>query len=202
MKKIIEKWYLSLILIPIIVNLITARLNVKDFFDNWELTIISVLIILGVILIYEIYSLRKIVISLSYIPKPRDKRIINELLTDLDIEDFENSIYKQNSWYGYTQISIKKGILFTEKAKSINYLTSDLVLNDLLKTLSDSIYDFNDYASSKLYSEGEFYRLAKENEHNLNISNEAYPIMNNKATKSFQNLQILLKYVRERNYLE
>ena len=66
----------------------------KDFFDNWELTIISVLIILGVILIYEIYSLRKIVISLSYIPKPRDKRIINELLTDLDIEDFENSIYK------------------------------------------------------------------------------------------------------------
>ena len=81
MKKIIEKWYLSLILIPIIVNLITARLNVKDFFDNWELTIISVLIILGVILIYEIYSLRKIVISLSYIPKPRDKRIINELLT-------------------------------------------------------------------------------------------------------------------------
>ena len=52
MKKIIEKWYLSLILIPIIVNLITARLNVKDFFDNWELTIISVLIILGVILIY------------------------------------------------------------------------------------------------------------------------------------------------------
>ena len=40
-------------------------------------------------------------------------------------------------------------------------------MNELLKVLSDSIYDFNEYAGVKLYSEGEFYKPAKENEHNL-----------------------------------
>ncbi|WP_159258785.1 hypothetical protein [Tenacibaculum maritimum] len=202
MTKIIERWYFSLILIPIIINLITANLSSSDFLNNWKLTLIGVLIILCLILLYELSNYKKTIKLLKSKPKERDKRIVKELIETLDIIDFEKSIYEQNSWYGYPQKPIRKTIAFTEKAQSINYKTSDNKLNKLIIVLSDSIYDFNEYAGIKLYSEGEFYKPAKENEHNLKITEEATPIMNSMTTKSFENLQNLLKYLRERDYLE
>ncbi|MBQ0769333.1 MAG: hypothetical protein KBT58_08580 [Bizionia sp.] len=166
------------------------------------MTSIGVISILCLILLYELSTHKKIIKTLKSKPKKRDLRIVKELIETLDITAFESSIFEQNSWYGYAQKPIRKTIAFTEKAQSINYRTSDNELNKLIIILSDSIYDFNEYAGLKLYSEGEFYRPAKENEYNLKTTEEATPIMNNMTTKSFENLQNLLKYLRERDYLE
>lgn len=202
MTKILEKWYFSLILIPIIINIITVDLMLSDFLNNWKLTLIGVLVILCSILLYELYNSKNLIKELSSKPKDRDRRIVKELLEILDVQEFEKSIYSQNSWYGYTQKSIRKTIAFSEKSESLDYKTSDNDLNKLIADLANSIFDFNEYASTKLYSEGEFYKPAKENEHNLKITEEATPIMNNMTTKAFENLQVLLKYLRKRDYLE
>lgn len=201
MSRILEKWYFSLIIIPIIINLITVDLNLSDFINNWKVTLIGILTILCLILIYELSISKSLIKDLITKPKERDKRVIKELLDTLDIIDFEESIYKQNSWYGYSQEAIKKSILFTEKAESISFKTSDETLNNLITKLSNSIFDFNAYASTKLFYEGESYKPAKENEYNLRMTEEATPIMNKMTTLSFENLKELLKYLRERDYL-
>lgn len=201
MTKILNKWYFSLIIIPIIINVITADFKASNFIDNWKLTIIGILVISTFILIYELSQAKRIIRELKSIPDIRDKRIANELISILDVSDFEENVYRQNSWYGYSQRAIKKTIEFSEKAFSEEYKTSDEKLNKLFKKLAKSLYDFNNYAETKLYSEGNSYNPAKENEHNLKITEEATPIMNQMTTDAFYDLQNLLQYLRKRKYL-
>lgn len=201
MTKILNKWYFSLVLIPIIINVITAEFKLSNFVDNWKLTIVGILLVTCLILFYELYVAKRKIEDLKSIPDTRDKRITNELISTLDISDFEENVYKQNSWYGYSQRAINKTIKFSEKALSEEYKTSDKKLNKLLEKLAQTLYDFNEYAGTKLYNEGNSYNPAKENEHNLKITEEATPIMNQMTTDAFVDLQKLLEYLRKRKYL-
>lgn len=201
MKKIFNKWYFSFILIPIIINLITAEFEASNFINNWELTIIGILLIYSFISFYELSRAKTVIKELKSIPNARDKRIVNELISTLDVVDFEENVYKQNSWYGYPQRAIRKTLNFSEKAFSEEYKTSDEKLNELIQNFAQLLYNFNSYAGSKLFNEGNFYIPAKENEHNLKIAEEATPIMNQMTKNAFANLQELLKYLRRKRYL-
>jgi hypothetical protein len=201
MSKILNKWYFSLILIPIIINLVTADFALTDFYENWKITVIGILVITCLILSFEQLQLKKTIKVLISNPNERDKRVVKELIEIIDIPDFEESVYKQNSWYGYSQRAIHKTMEFSKKALSEESKTSDEKLNKLIKILADTLYDFNAYAGVKLYSEGNSYNPAKENEYNIKITEEATPIMNEMTTKAYLELQKLMKYLRSHNYL-
>ena len=139
--------------------------------------------------------------ELELLPDNRDIRISNELLSVLGISDFEENIYKQDSWYGYSQGSIKKSIRFCELAFAEQNQTSDDNLNGLIRELAISLSEFHAYSSKKLFNEGLWYKLAKENEHNLKVSKAAAPIMNKMTSKGYKNLQNLCNYMRKRKYM-
>lgn len=202
MDKILERWYFSLILVPIAINIITANTALSDFYAKWEITIIGILGITCIILCLELLKSRSQMRSLKAAPNPRDKRIVQELIQTIDVATFEKFIYEQDSWYGYSQSAIKKTTDFTDKALSEEYKTSNEKINELVEQLANTIYDFNSYAGTKLYSEGNRYKPAKENEYNLKITEEATPIMNKQTTRAYNELKELLKYARKNRYLD
>lgn len=114
MKKIVEKWYLSLFIIPIILTYLTSYFSLPDIFKNWQYSIIVSLVLLVSILMYELRSLKKQLNT--FVPKKSDKKIIQKLLKELDLDSFHEEIFEQNSWYGYKKEAISKSISFTYKA--------------------------------------------------------------------------------------
>ena len=59
MKKILDKWYLSVFIIPIVLTYLTNYVGLPLIFANWEYSIIASITILIGILLYEIITLKR-----------------------------------------------------------------------------------------------------------------------------------------------
>ncbi|MDC6387686.1 hypothetical protein PP182_03270 [Maribacter sp. PR1] len=106
MRKILDKWYLSVFIIPIILTYLTNYFELPIIFQNWKNSIITSLVILLGILVYEIITLTKRVKELEEKPKKSDKKIIKELLNTLNIDKFHEDIVRQDAWNGYQREDI------------------------------------------------------------------------------------------------
>ncbi len=199
MKKIFEKWYVGIVLLPIIINLVTAKLDLPILLQNWNFTIIGTLIITNFIAIYEYRILWKDNKNLNLIPKESDKEIIKNLLDTLDIISFQNKISEQGSWYGYNQKAMQRTFDFCEKARLIKYKTADKKLNNYIQKLRLSLDEFHDKASRILYSDNDIsYTPDKRNEVEIEKTKKAYPDVDKKSGESFKILTELLEYLKER----
>ncbi|SIR26771.1 hypothetical protein [Maribacter ulvicola] len=203
MKKVLDRWYIGLILLPIIMNLTTAKLDLPILLKNWNFTIIGTLIITNFIAIYEFIILKKENKRLNSIPKESDKKIIKNLLKTLDVISFQDKISEQSSWYGYEKTAMQNTFDFCEKARLINYKTADEKLNNYIQELRLSLDEFHEKASRILYSDNNTsYTPDKRNEVEVKKTKEAYPEVDKKSIESFKILSELLKYLKENNYLE
>ncbi|WP_127138002.1 hypothetical protein [Flagellimonas oceanensis] len=119
MSKMLNKWYLSMFIIPIVLTYLTTYIKLPDIFSNWEYSIIASLTILSGILFYEIITLKRELTRLSEKPKKSDKKIVRELLETLNIDKFHEDIVRQDAWNGYHREDIYRIIEFQEKAKLI-----------------------------------------------------------------------------------
>ena len=136
-------------------------------------------------------------------PKDSDKKIINDLLSTLDINQFQNEIVEQNCWYGYRKDSIKKISEFCEKTKLLNNKTADETLNNLLIDLSDSLEKFNYLASKVLYSDTEdYYTFNKGNPIEYDKAKNECPKVNEQSERSFKILKEMIDYLKTKNYFE
>ena len=202
MDKLLNKWYFGIVVIPILINLLTSKIGLPDLFREWDLTLISSLTFLTVILSTEYYILWKKHEEVLSKPKTSDKRIIRRLLNSLDVDMFQIEIKEQDSWDGYSKEAVRKTIAFSEEAGLISNQTSDKKLNSLVFNLKEAIDNFNRYSSTKLYSDHEhFYTPAKENERLRKEALEVCPIMNKKAKYAFEQLELLQDYLNKKNYL-
>lgn len=203
MEKIINKWYFGLIAIPILINLLTNTIGLPDLFKQWTTTLIATLTFLTIVLATELILLSKKLREVEFKPKESDKKIIQKLLTTLDIDMFHEDIKDQDSWYGYKKEAIGKVIDFAQDAGLISNRTSDLKLNKLLLDLKNALDDFNSYSSTQLYGNGDdWYSPSKDTDFNVERAKTAQPIMNSKAEFAFTKLTLLLDYLKHKNYLE
>ena len=101
MRKILEKWYLSMFIIPIIVTYLTNFIKLPIIFANWEYSIMASMTILIGILLYELNTLSNILKIEREKPKKADKKIVRELLETLNIDKFHEEIVRQDAWNGY-----------------------------------------------------------------------------------------------------
>lgn len=203
MDKLLNKWYFGIIAIPILINLLTNSIGLPDLFKEWTTTVIATLSFLTIILLTELILLSRKMREIEFKPKERDKKIIRNLLTTLDIDTFHEDIKNQDSWYGYKREAIGKTIDFTQGAGLISNKTSDKKLNNLLFDLKNAIEDFNSYSSTQLYGNGDdWYSPPKDTDFNVEKAKNAQPIMNAKANTAFEKLTILLDYLKYKNYLE
>lgn len=203
MDKLLNKWYFGLIVIPILINLLTNSIGLPDLYKDWNITVITTLSFLIIILSTELIFLSRKVREITFKPKNSDKRIIKKLLTTLDVDAFHEDIKDQDSWYGYKQEAIGKTIDFVQEAELISNRTSDKKLNMLILELKDAIHDFNSYSSKQLYRNGtSWYSPDKNTDFNIEKAKKAQPIMNSKANFAFIKLTHLLDYLKYKNYLE
>ncbi|MGB1231237.1 MAG: hypothetical protein ACPG5M_03245 [Winogradskyella sp.] len=202
MKKISDKWYIGLIILPILINLITVKLDFPTLLKNWNFTIIGTLLIINFIVIYELNKLKKECKRLNTIPKESDKLIIKDLLDTLDITLFQDKIYEQSSWYGYEKNALQRTFDFCNKTRLIKYRTANKDLNNYIQSLRISLEEFHDQASTILYSDNHMYSPYKVCEVEVKKVREVYPEIDKKSAKSFEILTELLEYLKERNYLD
>jgi len=203
MKRFLEKWYMGLIILPILVNILTASLNLQTLLNNWNYTIIGTLIISNLITIYEYKRIKNENIKIKITPKKNDKRIINELLNILDPDTFQDKIAEQSCWYGYEKKAMKKVFGFCEKSRLITYKTNDSRLNKLIQSLRENLENFTEQSSKILYSDNDYsYTIDKTREHEVKRAKEVYPKIDEKTKESLRILEILLDYAKQKDYLE
>lgn len=203
MRKILEKWYVSLFILPIVLSYLTDYINLPIIFSNKEYSIIISLSIIIGILIYEVVVLNKRIKSFEEKPKKVDKKIINELLEILDIDKFHEEIVLQNAWYGYHRDDIHRIIEFQEKSKLIGYKTSNQTVNNLINNFVSALDEFTDYSSVRVSEKGDWLIPFKDNidkETREKIKQETDK-MNDLTKKSFIELENLMKYLKEKDYL-
>ncbi|MGE6352920.1 hypothetical protein ACQKCJ_03470 [Flavobacterium sp. NPDC079362] len=200
MKRILEKWYLSIFVIPIVLTYLTSYFSLPDIFKNWQYSIIVSLVLLVSILLYELRNLKN---ELNvFVPKKSDKKIIQKLLKELDLDSFHEDIYEQNSWYGYKKEAISKSISFIYKARLIKNRVTDNGLQVLISNFTEKLNKFHEYSSIHLYGGDNYFIPNKDNlSENRSIVEQETKEMNRLAKESFFELEKLMKYAKNNEYL-
>lgn len=204
MKKIIDRWYISLVLLPLIINYFTDFFKISGAFSitNLWLLFLAIILFIGFMEYYKLYSELK---YLKHIPKVNDKKIVRELLEKLDVMLFEEEISRKNSWYGYDSDAFFKTLDFVNDSRLLSYKTSDKRLNELINQFCDSLIVFHGYCSDKLFgskigrNELEF---AKESKESYEAAKTQSVEMNRLTSIAQRKLEKLLDYLRTFNYLE
>ncbi|SEO20460.1 hypothetical protein SAMN05444671_0696 [Flavobacterium sp. CF108] len=178
----------------------TSYFSLPDIFKNWQYSIIVSLLLLISILLYELRSLKK---ELNvFVPKKSDKKIIQKLLKELDLDSFHDDIYEQNSWYGFKKEAISKSISFIYKARLIKNKVTDKKLQILINNFTDKLNEFHEYSSVNLYGRDNYLVPNKDNlNENRNLVQQETKEMNRLAKESFVKLETLVEYAKNNEYL-
>lgn len=190
-----------MIFIPTLLTYLTTYFKLPDIFANWEYSIITSLVLIIAILFYELNRLNKRYKLLSKRPDKRDKKIIRELLDALDLDEFQEDIYRQDAWYGYRKEAIGKSLDFKENVRLIKNKTTDLELNRLLNNFTNELQKFHEYSSVRLFGGANYYIPNKDTEEVLEISKKQTETMNQMTAVCFEQLELLMTYLRKRKYL-
>jgi ferric iron reductase protein FhuF len=202
MKKLLEKWYFSLVIIPIIINLSTSMIRLPASFEDWHYTITAMLVVLVIILIFEKSNASKEIKNIKKTPKNSDKQIVKRLFEMLQIDTFQENFHEQDSWNGYKNSAMSGMFTFEEKALNLSHKTSDDKLNKLIEELHQSVKQFFSITSKVLYSNGGFYALDKNSDYNIKEAKEFAPKMNSQTDEVYLRLSALYDYAKQHNYLE
>lgn len=203
MRKILDKWYLSMFIIPIILTYLTNYIKLPIIFSNWEYSFIASMTILIGILLYELNSLSNQLKIVNEKPKKADKKIVRELLDTLNIDRFHEEIVRQDAWNGYFGEDIHRIIKFKEKAKLIGYKTSNEKVNTLINNFLSKLDDFTDYSSKRVYGRGDWLIPFKENPdiHPHEKIRKETENMNELTKKCFVELENLMEFLRDKEYV-
>lgn len=203
MSKILDKWYLSMFIIPIVLTYLTNYIELPIIFGNWKYSIIVSMIILIGILFYEITTLKRELTRLSEKPKKSDKKIVRELLETLNIDKFHEDIVRHDAWNGYHREDISRIIDFQEKAKLIGYKTSNEKVNILINNFLSKLDDFTDYSSKRVYGSGDWLIPFKDNPevHPREKIKKETEHMNELTKRCFVELEKLMEFLKNKEYV-
>jgi hypothetical protein len=195
-----RKWYLSIFIIPIVLTYLTSYFSLPDVFKNWQYSIIVSLVLLVSILMYELRNLKKQLNA--FVPQKSDKKIIQKLLKELDLDSFHEDIFEQNSWYGYKKEAIRKSISFTYKARLLKNRVTDSKLQTFINNFTEKLNDFHEYSSVNLYGGDHYFIPNKDNLKEFrSLVEQETKEMNRLAKESFIELEKLVEYTKNKLYL-
>ncbi|TJY37930.1 hypothetical protein [Pontimicrobium aquaticum] len=201
MSRIINRWYIGLIFIPVIITYSTNYFKLPDILANWKDSLIATLTIIISILVYELYRLNKKHLLLKLEPNKRDQKVIKKLLNYLDLDSFQEDIYKQDAWYGYKDEAIYKTTKFYDKVRLIKNKISDPKLNVLLNSFTNELKSFHEYSSMRLSGDRGYLKPFKDTVKQKENAKQQTAKMNKMTKSCFEKLDELIKYLIENKYL-
>lgn len=197
MTKIINKWYISLVIAPIITTYLTNFFILPKLFSDWKLAIIFSLTILTITLLIEL----KLLSESNNIPNENDKRIIKRLLKKLDIKSFQEEICVNDSWNGYKQDSIHKIINYQHAVKLIKNKTVDKKLQQMIDIFNYKLDLFTDFTAQNVYGGNSGFLIPFKNYEDRNSVKKDSEKMNILAKNAFAELENLVEYLKSKKYI-
>lgn len=190
--------YSSILIFPVLINILTQVIDFKTILSNWYITTIIVLAIANLILLYEFMRTRK----LLFYAKEIDKKKVALLLRKLDINTFQRDIVEVDSWNGYRQDAITKVLDFLENATLLQFKTSDNKLNQLMNEFVIKLDEFSTYTARHVVGGEHHFIPITQTELDYDTKREETIEMNRLAGIAYQKLEKLMEYVRQKNYIE
>jgi hypothetical protein len=190
--------YGSIILVPILINVITQSIDFKTVLANWYFTLVIILILTILILSYELIYARKLLSNVKEI----DKQKITLLLNKLDINAFQRDIVEVDSWNGYRQDAITRILDFLENATLLQFKTSDDKLNKLMSDFVVQLNEFSSFTAMHVVGGNHHFIPITKKELDFGKRKAETEEMNRLAELAYQKLEILMRYVRKKNYIE
>lgn len=157
-----------------------------SFLDSFSIASITV----GVFLIvsFEYYKRKR----LSY----EDKEVIKKLLQTLDVNNFQENIYQQNAWYGYSLESIKKTTSFVKESERISNFIAQKKSRRSVEKIRTLLKEFNQLVIEKMNTKRTSYILPKEPD-KYSQSEAIAIVLNEKTKKIFQELEKFVFYIKK-----
>lgn len=141
-----------------------------------------------------------LIVSFEYFKRKRlsseDKEVIKKLLQTLDVDNFQENIYQQNAWYGYSLESIQKTTSFVKESERISNFIAQKKSRRSVEKIRTLLKEFNQLVIEKMNTKRTSYILPKEPDKYL--QSEAIAIVLNEKTKRiFQELEKFVFYIKK-----
>ncbi|MFC1225342.1 hypothetical protein ACFE6N_16150 [Pedobacter sp. BG31] len=197
MKSIIEKWYISLIAVPILLTYLTSYYTLPKLFADWKITIILCLTIFCTILLIELRIKRQDIKLLKSAPKPTDIRAINRLLKKLDVKAFEEDICHNDAWNGYRQDTVSGIIDYQYASRLSKNEILDIDINLALGRFNLQLERFTDFMGYHVsgHPAGFLVPFKDYDQEKAKIDSDR---MNDLSGKAYSDFKALMKLLKEK----
>lgn len=157
-----------------------------SFLDSFS--IVSATVGVFLIVSFEYYK-RKILSS-------EDKEVIKKLLQTLDVDNFQENIYQQNAWYGYSLESIQKTTSFVKESERISNFIAQKKSRRSVEKIRTLLKEFNQLVIEKMNTKRTSYILPKEPD-KYSQSEATAIVLNEKTKRIFQELEKFVFYIKK-----
>ena len=164
----------------------------------------STLSILDSFYIASIIAAAILAVSFDYFKRKRlsseDREVIKKLLQTLDVDDFQENIYQQNAWYGYSLESIQKTTSFVKESERISNFIAQKKSRRSVEKIRTLLKEFNQLVIEKMNTKRTSYTLPRESD-KYSQSEATAIVLNEKTKKIFQELEKFVFYIKKEHQL-
>lgn len=203
MTRIIQRWYISIILIPIAVNLFTNTVSWCTIINNSSTTILVLSIILNIILIWEFFI---------YVRQNKkkndgfenDKTILTKLIATLNLNENETILKSTNHADSIDYNYVKDFKEFLAQTNRLENHINDKFLNQKLSDFRQALNNYLNFVAKNMltHTDDDFKTISlppelKDRDYDLYM--KRMKELDDSADNAYENLKQLMITLRQKN---
>ncbi|WP_336827988.1 hypothetical protein [Sphingobacterium multivorum] len=200
MSRVFEKWYVSLIIIPILLTYLTNYFTIPLLTSDWKIAIIFSLSITVIILLLEIKTIYKKQQYVSHIITV-DTETITRLLNTLDVEMFQQDVCEQDSWNGYKQEAIHNIIDYQYATRLVKNRILNPKIHLLFSNFNDKLNKFTSFTQYHVSGHSLGFLVPFKDSGDREKVREDSFTMNRLSKEAFQEFEVLIIFLKKNGYL-
>lgn len=199
MSKLLTKWYISLIVAPILITYLTNYFSFPLLLNDWKLSIIFSLVIFIIILAVEL-KIQKDKVDANEIIIITDTETTKRLFNVLNIKMLQEEILRKESWNGYLSDAIGNVIDYQHESRLIENRFLDKDSQIIIDNFNDVLESFTDYSSLNMYGGTHSYLIPFKYSDNKDKAMEDSKKIDKLAKDVYKELEILITHLKKKGY--
>lgn len=202
MSKFLSRWYVSLVIAPILVTYITNHFSLPVLLSDWKLSIIFSLLIVIVILAIEL-KIQRDENKSNEIIKKSDTETIRRLLRSLNLKLVQEEVLRDESWNGYPHEAIGHILEYQHESRLLENQLIDRKLLVLFGNFNDKLEAFTDFSSHRMHgSPHPDFLIPFKDPDNRDKGWEDSKKIDKLAQDVYKELEILIAHLKREGYWE
>lgn len=199
MSKLLTKWYISLVIAPIIITYLTNYFSFPLLLSDWKLSIIFSLVIFNIILAVEL-KIQMDKVDTNEIIIITDTETTKRLFNVLNIKMLQEEILRKESWNGYLSDAIGNVIEYQYESRLIENRFLDKDSQIIIDNFNDVLESFTDYSSLNMYGGTHSYLIPFKYPDNKDRAMEDSKKIDKLAKDVYKELEILITHLKKKGY--